>query len=114
LWIPSHIWSLALRYRKEYEDAALPMLPVVFGERNSVRAIALTSLAMVLFSFVLWFYGGFGFYYFVFSLVFGCGMLFLNFWLIRAPTSQNAWKVFKYSSPYLALLFIAMMIDSLV
>jgi protoheme IX farnesyltransferase len=113
LWIPSHIWSLALKYKNDYQSADVPMLPVVFSEKNSVRAIGLTGLAIVAFTFFLWYYGGLGIVYLGFSLVFGGGMLLLVLWLIRNPSAQNAWKVFKYSSPYLTLLFIAMVLDSL-
>src|SRR5690349_8424270 len=40
LWIPTHIWSLALHVKKDYLKAQVPMLPVVSSERSSVRVIA--------------------------------------------------------------------------
>jgi len=40
-------------------------------------------------------------------------MFALNSWLMARPTADRAWVVFKFSSPYLAVLFVAMMLDSL-
>ena len=46
-WIPEHIWSLAIRFRPEYEEAKIPMLPVVVSERRSIQVIAGTTILMV-------------------------------------------------------------------
>ena len=37
LWIPTHIWSLALHAKKDYTRAGIPMLPVILREQKSVR-----------------------------------------------------------------------------
>jgi protoheme IX farnesyltransferase len=34
LWIPSHIWALAHRYRQDYRKASVPMLPVLVKEEK--------------------------------------------------------------------------------
>jgi protoheme IX farnesyltransferase len=39
-------------------------------------------------------------------------MLFLSFWVIAKPTEKASWTLFKFSSPYLSILFIALMVDS--
>ena len=36
LWIPTHIWSLALHVRKDYQKAKVPMLPVVSEEKREI------------------------------------------------------------------------------
>src|SRR5919108_1122268 len=46
LWIPTHIWSLALHVKKDYTKASIPMLTVISSERKSVRIIAGTTLMM--------------------------------------------------------------------
>ena len=56
LWIPTHIWSLALHAKKDYTKAGIPMLPVISGERKSVRIIAGTTLLMVIFSILPFFW----------------------------------------------------------
>src|SRR5579863_3428036 len=43
VWIPTHIWSLAIFNRADYEAAKIPMLPVVFGDRIASICVAATS-----------------------------------------------------------------------
>ena len=112
LWIPTHIWSLALHAREDYRKAGVPMLPVVSGEKKSVRIIAGTTLMMVLFS-LLPFFNHFGMIYLVTASVSGVVMLALSIWLLFKPSEKVSWVVFKVTSPYLTTLFIAFIMDSL-
>ena len=41
LWTPPHFWALALMIREHYANANIPMLPVVRGDRETARQIAL-------------------------------------------------------------------------
>jgi heme o synthase len=112
LWIPTHIWSLALHAREDYRKAGVPMLPVVAGEKKSVRIIAGTTLMMVLFS-LLPFLNQFGMIYLITASVSGGIMLALSLWLLFKPSERVSWVVFKVTSPYLTTLFIAFIVDSL-
>lgn len=111
-WIPTHIWSLALHVKEDYKKAKVPMLPVVSSESTSVRIIALTTLMMVIFSILPFFFNQFGLIYLITATVFGIIMIFLSCWLLIKPSEKTSWLVFKFSSPYLAALFIAFMVDS--
>lgn len=113
LWIPSHIWSLALRYKDDYERAKVPMLPVVVKEGKAIRCIASTVILMVAFSLAIFFIGTFSLLYLITAIVLGVLVLMLSFWLVLKPSKARAWLLFKLSSPYLALIFTAMMIDSI-
>jgi protoheme IX farnesyltransferase len=113
LWIPNHIWSLAVKFKEDYEKASVPMLPVVTEEEKALRYIVATSLLLVVFSLWLFFSGAFGLAYLLVASVLGGLMCALNIWLFLTPTTRTAWTVFKFSSPYLALIFLAMIIDSL-
>ena len=42
----------------------------------------------------------------------GILMIILSGWVIKKPTEKASWTLFKFSSPYLAVLFIALMVDS--
>jgi protoheme IX farnesyltransferase len=42
----------------------------------------------------------------------GALMIALSIWVIIKPMEKAAWTLFKFSSPYLAVLFIALMVDS--
>jgi protoheme IX farnesyltransferase len=111
-WIPTHIWSLALHVKEDYKKANVPMLPVVSSESKSVRIIALTTLMMVVFSVLPFFFNQFGLIYLLTATVSGIIMIFLSIWLLLRPSEKTSWLVFKFSSPYLAALFIAFMVDA--
>lgn len=113
LWIPTHIWSLALHVKKDYTKARVPMLPVISGEKRSVRIIAGTTLMMVVFSILPFFFGQFGLIYLITASIFGVVMVLLSIWLLIKPSEKASWTVFKFSSPYLTALFIAFMVDAL-
>jgi len=112
LWIPTHIWSLALHVKKDYAKAGIPMLPVVSSEEKSVRIIAGTTLLMVLFSIFPFFFGQFGLIYLITVSIFGIAMIVLSVWLLLKPSEKASWMVFKFSSPYLTAIFIAFMMDA--
>ena len=112
LWIPTHIWSLALHFKKDYTKAGIPMLPVVSSEKKSVRIIACTTLMMVAFSILPFFFNQFGLIYLITASIFGVAMIGVSIWLLTKPSEKVSWIVFKFSSPYLTALFIAFMVDA--
>jgi len=112
LWIPTHIWSLALHVREDYRKAGVPMLPVLSGEKKSIRIIAITTVMMVLFSLIP-FFGHFGIIYLITAGIAGTIILALSLWLLLKPSNRVSWILFKATSPYLAALFIALIMDSL-
>jgi protoheme IX farnesyltransferase len=114
IWTPTHIWSLALHSKEDYAKVNVPMLPVVVKERTAVRIIAITSILMVVFSLVIPLYYPLGLIYFISAAILGVAMLVLNLWLFLKPTKEISWIVFKASSPYLGLIFTALIIDVLI
>jgi heme o synthase len=114
-WIPEHIWSLAVRYREDYQNAKVPMLPAVVSEKTSVRVIAITSIIMVVYSLAPLLIPVLSLHtiYDGSAIVLGALVLALNVWLLRQPSASRAWTVFKFSSPYLFFMFIAIMADVL-
>ena len=71
LWTPPHFWALALLIRQNYEAAKVPMLPVVRGERETVRQILLYSLVLVGVTLLPLTWSMFGLGYAVAALVLG-------------------------------------------
>ncbi len=115
LWTPSHFWSLAIRQNEDYKNARVPMLPAVVGVRRAIDYIFVTSLLIVIFSLLLWRpLGVFGFFYFAVVIVMGGLLLLSNVRMLRHPTKETAWTAFKFSSPYLAVVFVAMVLDVLI
>jgi protoheme IX farnesyltransferase len=111
IWIPAHIWSLSLRFQDDYSKAGIPMLPTVVSLKTSIRLIALSSIILVIFSLMLY---QIGTIYLITAIITGIIILFSSLKLLLEPTKERAWKLFKISSPYLAVLFIAMIIDVLI
>jgi protoheme IX farnesyltransferase len=114
LWIPGHIWSLAIFTKDDYTRANVPMLPVVTKLKTALRCIVSTIVMMIPFSLWIYFAGHFGVIYLAVAIFFGAWVLYINLKLFFHPNNDLAYKAFKVSSPYLFALFFAMIIDSLV
>ena len=111
LWIPIHIWFLAVTYRADYAKVGVPMLPVVIGSVPAIRLIVIFSMIFFPFSIGVYLLGHFGLVYGLVALAGGLVILIGSVWVLYKPTETNAWKMFKITSPYLFLLFLAMIID---
>jgi protoheme IX farnesyltransferase len=116
LWTPVHIWSLAVRFKDDYGRADIPMLPVTFGIKTGIRCIAYTSILLAAFTAALPFLPGspFGTSATVVATVLSVILLAMSLRLIREPTERMAWDLFKFTSPYLALLFVVLAIGVVV
>ncbi len=110
-WTPPHFWALALLIKDAYAEARVPMLPVVKGERETLRQIVLYTLVLIAMTLVPFAWGTFGVLYAVAALVLGLVFLALALRLRREPSRARAALLFHYSLLYLALLFVAMAID---
>ncbi|MGB2953008.1 MAG: heme o synthase [Gaiellaceae bacterium] len=113
LWTPPHFWALALLIRREYEAARIPMLPVVRGERETARQIVLYSLVLVAATILPFAWGTLGVAYLAASLLLGALFLRLAVRLRRETSPARASALFHFSLLYLALLFVAMAVDTL-
>jgi protoheme IX farnesyltransferase len=113
LWIPNHIWNLAIAHTEDYRQVRVPMLPAVYSLRSTVRCIGATVVLMVVLSIALAFIGPFGWIYLAVALVSGGVVCLGNLRLLLQPTRERAWRMFKLSSPYLAVLFLGMVVDVL-
>ena len=110
VWTPSHFWALAMRAVGDYSKAGIPMLPVVVGEKKTAQYIAINTFLLVPLSLALVPFG-FGLLYLVVAGLLGLGMIILDLKLVANPTKAQAWAAFKFSSPYLAIVFLAMALD---
>jgi protoheme IX farnesyltransferase len=112
LWTPPHFWALALMIREHYAKARVPMLPVVRGDRETARQIALYTVALVAATLVPVAFGIFGLVYAVPAALLGVTFAWAAFRLWRETTKARAVALFHYSLLYLALLFVAMALDA--
>ena len=112
LWTPPHFWALALLIKRDYAAAGVPMLPVVRGERETARQIVLYTAALVAFTLAPALWGQFGIVYLVAAGALGACFLWLAWRLRSERTPARAALLFHYSLAYLALLLVAMAVDS--
>jgi protoheme IX farnesyltransferase len=111
-WTPPHFWALALLIRRDYEEAGIPMLPVVRGVRATTRQIVLYSLLLVAVTAAPVAWGTLGIGYLAAALVLGAAFVALALLLRRDATPRRAALLFHFSLLYLALLFAAMAADA--
>jgi len=112
-WTPPHFWALALLIKRDYQAAGIPMLPVVRGERETVRQIIAYTLVLIAVTLVPVAFGMFGAVYLIAASVLGAAFLWLAWRLRRELVPARASALFHYSLAYLAVLFIVMAVDPL-
>jgi protoheme IX farnesyltransferase len=111
-WTPPHFWALALLKQRDYGKAGVPMAPLVWGERETMRQMMWYNVILIALTLLPVTFGAFGIIYFISALVLG-GILLAGVIRVAIATewTKPAWQVYKFSLLYLALLFLAMVID---
>jgi protoheme IX farnesyltransferase len=114
VWTPPHFWALALMLKEHYARAGVPMLPVTRGDRETARQILSYTVLLVTVTLVPAAVGTFGVVYGVSAALLGAAMLWLALELRRTMQRPAAVRLFHFSLLYLALLFVAMAVDTVV
>jgi protoheme IX farnesyltransferase len=118
-WTPPHTWALALRYRDDYAQVDVPMLPVVKSAHEVAKQVVAYSWVMVAVSLLLWPVADTGLVYPIAALVLGAVFLTQAHQMERrASRSEDLSEIrpmhlFHSSNLYLSLLFVAVAIDPL-
>jgi protoheme IX farnesyltransferase len=111
-WTPPHFWALALVKKNDYRDAGVPMAPLVWGDRETMRQMLIYTLILLPLTVVPVFFGSLGVLYGLAAIALGARLLWMLMRLIRATDSDaSAWALYRYSLLYLALLFGSMIVD---
>jgi len=111
-WTPPHFWALALNKQLDYSDAGVPMAPLVWGERETMRNMLWYTLILLPITLLPVAFGALGIPYVVMAAVLGTWLLVGVIRVIRATDFvKPAWSLYKLSLLYLALLFAAMVVD---
>jgi protoheme IX farnesyltransferase len=111
VWTPSHFWCLAMKMKDEYSSAKVPMLPVLIGMEKTSKYILVNTLILLPYSLMLYAFG-LGIVYTAIAAASGGLMLVYHYKLTKQPTSEFAWKAYKITAPYLAIIFIAVALDA--
>lgn len=129
-WTPPHFWALAVKYRSDYREAGVPMLPVDKGIAFTAQQIVLYSWLCVATSLLLFAVSGLGYLYLVSASCLGVELLRRSYALRAAslretegessrekatlePVERRAMRLFSFSNAYLALLSVSIVLDVL-
>jgi protoheme IX farnesyltransferase len=117
LWTPPHYWPLSLRFKADYANAGVPMLPVVASPVTVTRQIVGYAWAMVLWSLLLVPVAPTGWVYPVAAVALGGAFLLeahrLHARARRGVAALAPMRLFHWSITYLSLLFVAVALDPL-
>ncbi len=113
-WTPAHFWALALVRKEDYEAAGVPMLPVVRGEKVTRWNILLYAVLLVAVTILPFAVNALSWLYLVTAVGLGTLLVSRAVGLLRKGTAIRAWRLFKFSNTYLAVLYLVMVIDRVV
>ena len=112
-WTPPHFWALALLLKDDYASAGVPMLPVVAGVDKTKKQIFLYTLLVAALAIAFFATGELSVVYLIAAVMLGAGFIYCAWQLWNQPDIVKAKPMYLYSLAYLALLFLAIMVDSL-
>jgi heme o synthase len=118
-WQLPHFWALAMRFRDDYARADVPMLPVVASPLSVGRQTVVWTWATVAVSLLLWpLSADYGIGWIYTASAAGLGLWFLVeahrlLRRIRRDVEMKPMQLFHVSISYLALLSVAIIVDSL-
>ena len=112
MWTPPHFWALAIVRKTDYERAGVPMLPVIKGEKITRSQIFIYTLILVGVSLLLPLIKATGAIYLFSAIVLGLLLIYAAWRVWKIPGNKVAWTMYRWSSMYLAFIFLALMIDA--
>jgi len=111
-WTPPHFWALALLKQRDYGAAHVPMAPLIWGEKHTIDQMLWYTGILIALTVLPFCTGALGLVYLISALVIA---LPLVYGVVQTRRPENRVKaaqfVFKYSLLYLALLYVAMVVD---
>jgi protoheme IX farnesyltransferase len=119
-WQLPHFWALAMRFRDDYARADVPMLPVVASPLSVGRQTVVWTWLTVAVSLALWpLAGDYGIGSIYTASAAGLGLWFVVeahrlLRRIRRDVEMKPMQLFHVSISYLALLSVAIVVDSLI
>ena len=114
VWTPPHFWALAIDRIDDYENANVPMMPVVKGIEYTKIQILLYSFLLLACSLLPFAIGSLGIFYFISASSLSLIFIFLAARLMQDKNNSGAIPFFLYSIIYLTILFVSMILDRLI
>ena len=110
-WTPPHTWALMIKYRDDYSNASVPMLPSVESLAVVANQIILYTIVQVALTIVFAFVADMGIFYLVSAIVLGAAFGALALMVKRDLSERSAMRLFSFSIVYITLLFGAITLD---
>lgn len=109
-WTPPHFWALAQMIRRDYERAEIPMMPVVAGQRSTKSQSLAYAVVTMAVSLVPFFTHAEGAVYLAGAVLLGMGLVALA----ALDLTASGWtrRLYRYSSLYLAALFVLLAVGT--
>lgn len=112
IWTPGHFWSLALKFKDDYSNVKIPMLPVVYPIETTIKAITLNNILTSVFSLIIYFLAPNNIIYLTSAIILAIYVTYLSIKFMKYPTPTNSLKLFKTSNLHLTILCIALILDT--
>lgn len=112
-WTPPHFWAMALLRRRDYARAGIPMMPVVYGDREARWMILLYSVQVVALTLLLPVVHLGGWAFLLAAGALGAGLIWKAYHLFKDRDTRVTWGMYRFSNTYLALIFGALVVDTL-
>jgi heme o synthase len=109
LWQPPHFWALAQKYKEDYRNAGVPVMPVVLGTKYTNILMLIYSMSLLPLSLSLWFFGYSSAYYAILAIIFG---IYFEYVFIRCALSNSGYgKAFGVSILYMLGIMLSLVLD---
>ena len=108
---PPHFWALALYRKNEYASIGMPMLPVTHGDQFTKLHVLLYTVILCIITVLPYLTQMSGLIYLAGAGILNAIFLYYAIEIYRNYSDQLARKAFRYSILYLALLFVALLVD---
>jgi len=110
-WTPPHFWALALYRKNEYAKIGMPMLPVTHGDQFTRLHVLLYTVILCIVTALPYITQMSGLIYLASAIVLNGFFMYYAIEIYRNYSDPLARKTFRYSILYLALLFVALLVD---
>ena len=110
VWQQPHALSLALRYKDDYAEAGIPVIPVAKGVFATKMRIAIYSLILLPVSIMPFLLGMAGYGFLIATVIAGTLFAFFSIRFLLSKKDRDM-KLFFYSIVYLTAVFLAMVVD---
>jgi protoheme IX farnesyltransferase len=110
LWIPSHIWFIAIYFEEDYRKANIPTFPLVFGIQKTAKVISLSTFLMIWVLIALYLVFPMHPIFFLVSMPITLYFLLKVIFFALRPERSKARGMYKLASIKLGSIFLGILI----